>query len=144
LIKSFKENISGFKNGYLIDTASQIGVRDSRRIRGMHYFTEEDIGKNFEDTIAKAPNYTKLNSGPLNIPYKCLISEKIENLIFAGRCISVDHKLFNMFREIPCCMATGQAAGVAAAIAAKTSNTSVHKIDTQNLRKILLEQKAVI
>lgn len=110
----FKKEVPGFEDSYIIDTAPQIGIRDSRRIRGVYRFEEKDLFTSFEDTIARAPNYTGKGNNPVEIPYRCLIVEKIENIIFCGRSISVDHKFINMFREIPCCMATGQAAGIAA------------------------------
>lgn len=116
MMKEFKDSVPGFENAYLIDTASQIGVRDSRRIKGKYLFTAEDVTKRFEDTICLAPDYTGSGRGYVEVPFSCLVSEHIENVIFAGRCISVEHKLLDMFREIPCCMATGQAAGVAAAV----------------------------
>lgn len=146
IMETFKKNIPGFEEGYLIDTASQIGVRETRRIIGVHNFSRDDIARNFDDTIAKAPNYTGAGPGAVNIPYNCLISKKSRNVIFAGRCISVDHELINMFREIPCCMATGQAAGVAAAIASQNEedNVNVQKININILREILLHQKAEI
>ncbi len=143
IIDSFKNSISGFEEGYLIDTASQIGIRDSRRIKGIYYFTEEDAVKTFSDSIAKAPDYTGTNKdGSVQIPYGCLISQGIKNVIFAGRCISVEHKLLDMFREIPCCMATGQAAGIAASIAAQ-KNYAVQTINIKELQKILIGQGAL-
>lgn len=144
IIKSFKQSIQGFEEGYLIDTASQIGVRDSRRIKGVYYFTSQDVSKTFDDSIAKAPDYTGSGKGYVQIPYRCLISKESKNIIFAGRCISVEHKLLDMFREIPCCMATGQAAGVAAAIAAQNSTIDFCTADIKEIRQILLSQGAVV
>jgi len=147
IMESFRKNIPGFKNGYLIDTAAQIGVRDSRRIKGVYHFTIDDITKNFDDTIALAPNYTGIGNGSIKIPYRCLISKKIKNIIFAGRCISISHELINMIREIPCCMAIGQAAGTAAAIAVKNTNNHFAFAETVNieaLRKALFSQGAVL
>ncbi len=145
LIDIFQNEIPGFENGYLIDTSAQIGVRDSRRIKGMHLFTREDTDKIFDDAIARAPNYISGGQGSVQVPYGCLTTRKMNNLIFAGRCISVEHELFDMFREIPCCMATGHAAGVAAALACKSDNEiNVKKIDISQLQGILLEQGAVI
>ena len=117
LVNVFKEKIPGFENGYIIDTAAQIGVRDSRRIKGLYTFEEKDISSTFDDTIALAPNYTGKGGGSVEVPYSCLVTEKVENVVFCGRCISVAHELLDMFREIPCCMATGQAAGIAVALA---------------------------
>lgn len=142
IIKAFKQSIPGFEEGYLIDTASQIGGRDSRRIKGMYQFTSEDVNKTFFDSIALAPDYTGSGKGFVQIPYGCLISKEISNIIFAGRCISVEHKLIDMFREIPCCMATGQAAGIAAALAAQKS-VNLHMVDIKEIQRILLAQGAL-
>ncbi len=145
LINIFQKEIEGFENGYLIDTSAQMGVRDSRRIKGLHFFTKEDADKNFDDAIARAPNYITGVQGSVQVPYGCMVTRKMNNLIFAGRCISIDHELFGMFREIPCCMATGHAAGVAAALACKDDTViNIKKIDISQLQGILLEQGAVI
>jgi len=136
ILQTFKKNIPGFKDSYIIDTAPQIGVRDSRRIKGLHRFTRDDIMKVFDDTIARAPDYTGSGKGSVQVPYGCLVTKSCENTIFAGRCISVEHNLLHMFREIPCCMATGEAAGVAAAIASSTTG-NVLAIDIKKVQDIL-------
>lgn len=142
IVDLFKKSLPGFEEGYLIDTASQIGVRDSRRIKGLYHFTSEDINRQFHDSIALAPDYTGPGKGYVQIPYGCLISRESENVVFAGRSISVEHKLLDMFREIPCCMATGQAAGIAASIAAKNSqhNADLRAVDIKLIQKTLLFQ----
>lgn len=142
IIKTFKETIPGFEQGYLIDTASQIGVRDSRRIRGLYQFTTDDVKESFYDSIAQAPDYTGSGKGFVQVPYRCLVSCESENVIFAGRCISVEHKLFDMFREIPCCMATGQAAGVSVAVALKTGQ-NLHTLDVSTVQEYLVSQRAL-
>lgn len=141
IMKTFKEHIPGFEDAYLIDTAAQIGGRESRRIKGLYRFTKEDVTSSFADTIARAPDYTRSGKGSVQIPYRCLLSEKVENVIFAGRCISVEHNLIDMFREIPCCMATGQAAGVAASIASKHFEP-LYNIDVECIQDVLLSQGA--
>jgi len=136
IIESFRKNIPGFEAGYLIDTAAQLGVRDSRRIKGKHYYTNIDLTKNFDDTVALAPNYTGTGNNPIQIPYGCLVSPKSENVIFAGRCISISHELLDSIREIPCCMATGRVAGTASAVAVKNS-TQIGMVDVNSLRECL-------
>lgn len=142
IVETFKKNIPGFEDAYLIDTASQIGIRDSRRIKGLYKFTKEDILTGFEDSIALAPDYTGSGMGFVEIPYGCLVSPESENVIFAGRCISVEHQLLDMFREIPCCMATGQAAGVASAIAVLNS-ADFHTVDISLVQNVLSKQGAI-
>lgn len=138
IIAKFK-SIEGLKNSYLIDTASQIGIRDSRRIKGLYTFSESDVFEEFEDTITRAPNYTRMGLGSVGIPYRCLVSNHADNIIWAGRAISIEHKLIDMIREIPCCIATGQAAGVACAIALK-NQSDIKNIDTSLLIKSLTQQ----
>ena len=147
LIKNFKTDIPGFENAYLADTAAQMGVRDSRRIKGVYRFSKNDLDKTFDDSIALAPNYTEIGKKSVNVPYRCLITEEIDNLIFAGRCISVEHEYLNTFREIPCCMATGQAAGCAAGMLSANEDAgacNVKDINTELLKDILKSQNAIL
>ncbi len=143
LIRLFKENIKGFENAYIIDTAPQVGVRDSRRVRGLYRFGEKDLAARFEDTICRAPNYTGKGNPSVEVPYRCLLSDGIKNLVFCGRSISVEHKLLDMFREIPCCMATGQAAGTAAAFAV-SQNLNLRDIDVITLKERLVCQNVIL
>ncbi len=143
LMELFKKNIPGFENGYIADTAAQIGVRDSRRIRGLYRFEEKDLSACFKDTVCRAPNYRGKGNSSVEIPYRCLLVNEFKNIIFCGRSISVEHEFLDMFREIPCCMATGQAAGVAAGIGI-TRNCSLHDIDTAVLREKLLSLDVII
>lgn len=145
IMSSLKKEIDGFENAYLIDSASQIGGRESRRIAGKYYFLQASVGLDFDDTIALAPDYTGLSAGGfVKIPFRCLVSDKIDNVIFAGRCISVSHDLLDMFREIPCCMATGQAAGVAASVFAKDNRKIDYKNSIKRIQKTLLAQGAML
>lgn len=142
IMESFRQNIPGFENGYLIDTTPQMGVRETRRIKGVYRFTDKDVEKRFDDVICKAPNYTGVGAGSVEVPFRCLLVKNMKNLIFAGRCISAESKLLDTFREIPCCFATGQAAGIAGALA--VSKNDVHAIDIARLQSVLLEQGAYL
>ena len=79
----------------------------------------------------------------IGIPYGCLIPEKIEGLIMSGRTISVDQTIFGMTRIMSACMAVGEAAGTAAAIACK-KGILPSGIDVKELRRELIEQGAVV
>ena len=69
-----------------------------------------------DDAIAITGHWTKY--GALYwIPYRSLLLRELDNLLVAGRCISVDHRTHHATKEIPACMATGEAAGTAAALA---------------------------
>jgi len=106
-----RSRMPGLENAYLLDTSSQVGVRETRRIIGEYVLTKEDeVGcRRFEDAIS---------SSLFDIPYRCLIPRKVDNLLVGGRCISTTHEAQGPIRNIPPCMVTGQAAGVAAALAA--------------------------
>lgn len=140
LFETFKTKVSGFDQSYIIDIAPLLGVRDSRRLKGQHYITEADYGKSFEDAVCFIPYYyAKEGTDKLQVPYRALLPENINNLICAGRCISIEHKLIDCMREIAQCFATGQAAGVAASIAVK-SKVSPSEIDISKLKIALLRQ----
>ncbi|MDD5483360.1 MAG: FAD-dependent oxidoreductase [Kiritimatiellae bacterium] len=156
LVGFAKKYIPGFANSRRTDRGSvSIGVRETRRVIGEYIFTEEDALKSrrFDDVIAKnrAPmdmhnpegqNYTTLKDD-YDVPYRCLVPEKTDNLLVAGRCISVTHKALASVRFMPCCMATGQACGTAAALAVKT-NTIPRRINIGELQAALRQQGVVI
>ena len=135
----------------------QLGVRETRRIIGEYMLTEDDMveGRKFPDTITKSASPIDMHkSGGENenrsvktdyydIPYRCLVPKKIDNLLVAGRCISATHIAEAGIRKIPVCMATGQAAGTAAALAAK-SGVSTRALDVNLLQKTLREQGACV
>jgi len=155
-----KRNIPECASCYLMDTASQIGVRETRRILGEYVLTREDIlqMREFRDVIARgchpfdihSPSQTVnqhvewLKPGDsYGIPYQSLIPRKIENLILAGRCISTTHEAHASTRVMGTCMATGQAAGTAAALAIKENTTPRH-LDVSIIRGTLVRQKAIL
>ena len=114
----------------LVAIATVAGVRESRRIKGIHVMTGEEYVNTvkFEDSVARAchPVDIHLPNGegqkltfPKDagyIPYRSLITERYGNLLAAGRCISADNDAFAAIRVQAPCMETGQAAGFAAAI----------------------------
>jgi hypothetical protein len=140
--------VPGFERTYVVDTASHIGVRETRRIEGDYVLTEEDIvgALHFADSIGvdsnrqnpKGPRHspdgmegsesdieTRQMVATLftyEIPYRCLLPQGIEGVIMAGRTISANHEADGYTRNQPACMATGQAAGVAAALAARAGS----------------------
>ena len=80
---------------------------------------------------------------PFGIPYGCMVSAQISNLMFAGRCVSVDAATLASIRVMPQCMSMGQAAGQAAAMAV-SEHILPAQVDTQQLRRALYEQNAVL
>jgi len=117
-LEFFKRNVPGFEEAFLLDTAPQIGTRGSRRLKGEHTLTKDEwfSETEFGDVVATCSPRTE-GEPLINVPYGCLLPQKLDNLLAAGRCISVDTVVHNCVRLIPGCMATGQAAGTAAALA---------------------------
>src|SRR5437660_8195531 len=85
---------------------------------------------------------SRSNLGPLVLPM-CLFTRERENLLVAGRCISVDHRVHHSTNEIPACMATGEAAGVAAALAS-SSGMSVKHVAIEELQGTLRHRGAIL
>jgi len=113
-----------------IGTGPQVSVRETRRIKGMYVLTEEDamIGRTFADTIAwrsgfldlggqKGGKFVKMKIH--DVPYRALLPEKLEGLLVAGRCISATHVAAAAGKSMGNCLATGHAAGIAAALCVK-------------------------
>jgi len=92
----------------------------------------------FADVVAMSSPRTE-GEPLIHIPYGCLVPEKLEGLLAAGRCISVDTPVHGCVRLIPPCLATGQAAGTAAAMAAAQA-VRPREIDRRQLRASLVEQ----
>ena len=133
----------------MAETLPQIGVRQSRRIRGGYTLTDEDLrqSRHFPDGIARLGSYLlgyALYGVPglhYDIPYRCLVPEGMDGLLVAGRCVSGDYLAGNTLRLIVPCFATGQAAGAAAAMAAR-GNLPPRDLDTEALRDALRQQGA--
>lgn len=154
----FKENSKAFKNSTLVYVAAEIGIRESRKLKGKYILTGEDL-KNctvFPDSIARGnydidihnPSGTGtshyfFNDGKYyTIPYRSLLPVEYDNLLVAGRCISATHEAQASVRIMPTCCCLGQAAGTAA-IALKTSKTA-HTVDIKLVRETLKNNSAII
>ncbi len=166
LMDFFKKYVPGFEKSYLIQTAPQIGIRETRRIIGEHVFNVDDVaqGRKYEDVVMRSAYAVDIHSpvgrgyvrkddgkpgiGPARgdwyeVPYRCLVPLEVDQLLVAGRCISSTHEGQAAMRIMPNCMALGQAAGAAAALCAETG-ASPRTLDPVQLRKVLLEQGAII
>ncbi len=140
----FKKHVPGFERSFILNTAPQLGTRGSRRVAGEYMVTEQDMrsGRVFEDTIAVCPdlNYNVSAEHPhVHIPYRSLVPKKVEGLLVAGRIYSAEDIVQEDFNLIPHCIAIGQAAGTAAALAVK-KGISPREVDHASLRKSLIEQ----
>ncbi|HEY31868.1 MAG TPA: FAD-dependent oxidoreductase [Dehalococcoidia bacterium] len=137
-----KKNIPTFENSFIIDTASQTGTRGGRRLVGECVVTREDLqaGKEYDDAIAVIPRFDALgDTAHVQIPYRCLVPVKVDGLLVAGRSFSSDMAANNMVNLIPHCIAMGQAAGTAAALAVK-NDVNVRDVDIRALQDSLTRQ----
>ncbi|MFH0921743.1 MAG: FAD-dependent oxidoreductase [Fibrobacterota bacterium] len=156
IYRFLRERIPGFENAVMHAGSDRIGIRETRRIRGLHVLTAEELWKpvRFEDAVAACSYPIDLHSptgvNTLNddshdrpmpvytIPYRSLVNATVVNLIACGRCISATHEALAAVRTTPTCMATGQAAGTAAALAKKKGNDAT-KVDSKQLVKRLVK-----
>ena len=128
---AFLQTLPGFAQAFVSHVAPQVGVRESRRVVGRYELTREDVlsGRRFADAVARAswpielwddaslgPSYEWLEDGQCyDVPRRSLEARDLDNLFAAGRCISGTHEALASARVIGTCLATGEAAGVAAA-----------------------------
>lgn len=114
----------------LIATTPQI--RMTRRIAGEYTLNDDEMHTYFENSIGMVSDWRK--RGPVyEVPFETLYSQKVKNLIMAGRCTSVTDSMWDIMRVIPCCAVTGEAAGVAAAMTTDFSTLNVAEL--QNVLK---------
>lgn len=131
-----------FRNAYIYDIAPQLGTRCSRRLKGEYIMSANDwaFANQFDDTIAWHSTICQINDcGPVEIPYRAILPQNIENMLAPGRHLSSDDVAIDWLNLIPQCVGTGQAAGVAAAVAAK-DGTNVRNVDIKKVQNILIDQ----
>jgi 2-polyprenyl-6-methoxyphenol hydroxylase-like FAD-dependent oxidoreductase len=117
-VDRLRREIPGFAKAHLCHIADQLGITESRRLVGEYVLDRDDIDRPCDDVIAITGHWTKYEA-LYYIPYRSLLTKEFTNLLVAGRCISVDHRVHHATKEIPPCMATGEAAGTAAALAVR-------------------------
>ena len=143
-----RKNIPGFENCYIVDTCSQIGTRGSRRLKGVHTLTWDEVtsGVIHEDAVVVSSHLgqTASEEHPLaSIPYRSLVPERLDSLLVAGRCFSADPKANNDYNWIQHCIPMGQAAGTAAALAVK-NKVQPRLVDYMQLQELLMSQGAAL
>ncbi|MFC1921375.1 FAD-dependent oxidoreductase [Chloroflexota bacterium] len=140
-----KKNTPGFENSFIVLSCPQLGTRASRRVIGDFMMTEEDFNTNepFEDTIAIFPDLDRGEKSvehPLTyVPYRSLIPKGVDNMLVACRAFSSDLVVQEYFNLIPHCIAFGQAAGTAAAMAIK-DRTDIREVNMKALQESLSRQ----
>jgi 2-polyprenyl-6-methoxyphenol hydroxylase-like FAD-dependent oxidoreductase len=158
MLDVFRRHVPGFEKAYMEQTAPALGVRETRRIAGRYTLTTDDAlrGADFPDAIARCicpldihgsdaggrKRYQPL-SRSYGIPYRCLLPQGVCNLLVAGRPISTDQGAHSSVRRMAPGLALGEAAGLAAAMAAD-SDADVTDVDVPQLRRKLLQHGAVL
>lgn len=157
IVAFLRKYVPGFEQSYAAQSGVHAGVRETRRILGDYYITAEDLlgARKFDDGIARGsypvdihnPNGkgTVLKRLPpdeaYDLPLRALIPRKVENMLVAGRCISGSHEAHSSYRVMPIAMATGQAAGACAALAAR-QGVGAREVAATDVQRELLKQGA--
>ncbi len=148
-----KKYIPGYENCSVKASSDTVGVRESRRVRGVEYIVDSDVenGRQREDGIVhnawflidihnptgggQAEGYSR-PAQPYDIPYGAIVPIKTDGLLIAGRPISGTHRAHASWRVMAICMAIGEAAGIAASQCAE-SGCQPRRLDPANVRKVL-------
>jgi FAD dependent oxidoreductase len=146
----------GFGEAFLADTATALGVRETRRVVGEYVLTGDDVagGARFDDAVTagawpqeyhvsgRSTEYRFLPPGvSYQVPYRSLQPRGAPNLLVAGRCLSADHDALASTRVMGPSLALGQAAGTAAFLAAR-DDVDVADVDVDELQTLLAKQGA--
>ncbi|MEN6356125.1 MAG: FAD-dependent oxidoreductase [Armatimonadota bacterium] len=166
IVAFVKKHVPGFENSYLLRSAANIGVRETRRIVGEYKFSASDVigARKFDDAICrlsyqidvhsgKGEGYTKeeaavAEQGPphgdwYEIPYRCLVPKGIKRVLIAGKCVSSTQEGHGAIRIMPACVAMGEAAGVAASISLE-NGISLKDVDPTLLKTTLRRRGAIL
>lgn len=154
-----RKQVAGYEQCFVAQIASHVGVRETRRISGLYDVTARDLisGRKFDDSIAcnassveihqpdrGLPQWEHLKDGDYyTIPYRSLVASEADNLLASGRCISGTHEALAALRVLSPAMATGQAAGTAAALCAR-GDISAHQLDAESVRTALRSAGAIV
>ncbi len=159
ILKFLQKYVPGCENARIKSTGSHVGIRESRHIQGEYRLTADDLlsAKVPHDSVVLAANsvdvhgrfgptsneYVAINGSYYGIPYRSLIAKGVKGLLIAGRCVSADSTAAGAIRVMPPCMAMGQAAGTAAAMAVQ-HGVDVRGVDPQTLRDRLKKDGAYL
>lgn len=150
---ALKANMPGFEKAKLRNFGMTLGVRDTRKIIGKYCLTANDCKNQarFNDSIGIFPEFIDgyaivilpTSGRYFHVPFGCLVSPDVDNLLVAGRCVAGDMISHAAMRNMMACCVTGQGAGVAAAVSVKLEQ-SVHKLDVKMVQDELKRQKVRI
>ena len=156
LVKFFRENLPGYEKCWCMASGDTLGVRETRRVQGEYVITAKELaaGKRFWDVVVHKAEFivdihNPAGAGqaedkiqyvvPYDLPYRCFVPLKVENLLTAGRCISGTHRAHASYRVMSICMAMGEAAGTAAALCIKEGCTP-RSLEVKKLQDVLTEK----
>ncbi len=160
-IEVYRKYIPGMEKCHMVSTPCTIGIRETRRIRGLYTLTKEDVVgmRRFDDSIGWGSFYIDIHSvsGPgmdkktyypekgfkYQIPYRIMLPKDVDNLLVAGRCASCTHEALGSLRVMPQCGVMGQAAGVAAVISLR-NKISPRNINIEQLQSELGGQGCIL
>lgn len=153
-----RREVPGFEHLRVRASADTLGIRESRRIRGLYELTAEDLiaGRRFDDAVVNGANFCidihnpsgggqaemegcPHQAQPYDIPMRALQPSGVENLVLSGRCISGSHRAHASYRVMNIAMAIGQAAGCMASEAADR-RCRVSELEPQAVRQRLVRQ----
>jgi hypothetical protein len=154
-----QRRVPGFERSYAVQSGTQVGVRESRRIMGEYVLTAKDVlrARCFDDVVARGSYPIDIHDpkgrgtvlrrlpdgGSYEIPLRCLIPRGVDGILTAGRCISGTHAAHSSYRVTPIAMATGQAAGVCGALAVR-SGRPPRQVPARDVQEELLRQGAIL
>lgn len=152
-LENLKKERPDLKNARVADTGVLLGIRQTRFVKGVYTLTGDDVleGAAFPDSIAMGANpvihyfgYRRfLTHEGYEIPYRCLVPEKTDGLLVAGRCMSSDQIAYESWRAMAHILNIGEAAGTAATLSVRT-DVQPRKLDVSLLQKALIENGAEI
>ena len=154
--KFFKDRLVGCEESFVNDTGVQVGVRQTRQIRGVTTLSNEDVvaGTKSKNSIARSAWPIELHSGEkpqlkwllddyYDISYQSFVPVSGEGFLVAGRCLSAEHEAMASARVTAQCFSYGQAIGMAAAMSLR-DGMSPRKLPVSDLREALRKDGAVI
>jgi hypothetical protein len=156
----YRKYVPGYEDAYVLQIADSVGVRETRRVVGEYMLTGDDVldARSFPDSIgycgatvdvhnvngSDKTHMSSIRGGRLyQIPYRILVPETVDGLLVAGRCVSADRIACGSIRQQAGCIVTGQAAGVAAALASRTG-VKPRKVPAKDVQAALKRQGAQI
>eukprot|EP00808_Paulinella_micropora_P012393 g62164.t1 len=152
-IRALQHSVPGFEKAKLRNFGMTLGTRDSRKIKGRYNLSGSDVlgeGR-FDDSVGIFPEFVDgyailvlpTSGRYFQVPYGCLVPQKVDNLLVAGRAVAGDRVAHAATRNMMCCTVTGQAAGVAAAVSIKVGQTTA-QVNIQPVQAELRRQNVRI